>query len=72
MKQLTVNDLLKICKNEVKKGNGERIIVISDDNEGNGYHGLFYHFTIIDENEKDFFEVYDSQEHDINKIIVLG
>lgn len=72
MKQLTVKDLLAICKKEVQKGNGDRIIVISDDNEGNAYHGLFYHFTIIDESEKEFFEVYDSQEHDINKIIVLG
>lgn len=72
MKQLTVKDLLAICKKEVQNGNGDRIIVISDDNEGNGYHGLFYHFTIIDENEKKFFQVYDSQETDINKIIVLG
>lgn len=72
MKQLTVNDLLKICKKEVEKGNGDRKIVISDDNEGNGYHGLFYHFTIIEENEREYFQIYDSTTDNINEVIVLG
>ena len=72
MEQVTVKKLLEICKQEVKKGNGDKKIVISDDNEGNGYHGLFYHFTTIKPSEKEYFEVYDSQETDINKIIILG
>lgn len=72
MKQLTVNDLLKICKKEVERGNGDRKIVISDDNEGNGYHGLFYHFTIIEENEKEYFQIYDSTTDNINEVIILG
>lgn len=72
MKQLTINELLELCKKQVKKGNGDKKIVISDDNEGNGYHGLFYAFTEIEEEEKEYYQVYDSETNDINKIIVLG
>ena len=72
MKQLTVKDLLAICKKEVQNGNGDRIIVISDDNEGNGYHGMFYGFTVVKEEDKDYYQIYDSQETDTNKIVVLG
>ena len=72
MKQLTVNDLLALCKQAVKDGHGSRKIVISDDNEGNGYHGLFYHFTIIEENEREYFQIYDSTTDNINEVIILG
>lgn len=72
MKQLTINELLKFCQQQVKKGNGNKKIVISDDNEGNGYHGLFYAFTEIDEDEKEYYQIYDSETDDINEIIVLG
>lgn len=71
-KQLTVTQLKKLCDNEIKKGNGNRMIVISDDNEGNGFHGLFFGFTIIEEKDKPFYDIYDSQSEDINKIIILG
>ena len=72
MKQLTINELLELCKQQVKKGNGNKQIVISDDNEGNGYHGLFYAFTEIEEEEKEYYQVYDSETNDIKKIIILG
>lgn len=71
-KQLTVKDLYKLCKNEINKGNSDRILVISDDNGGNGFHGLFYGFTEIDEKDKEYYPIYDSVETDIKKIIVLG
>lgn len=70
--QLTVKDLFNACKKEMAKGNADRKIVVSDDNEGNGFHGLFYSFTEIAENEKELFPIYDSQETDIKKILVLG
>jgi len=44
-KPLTVKDLLKICEQETAKGNGNKVIMISDDDEGNGYHYLWYAFT---------------------------
>ena len=48
------------------------MIVISDDNEGNGFHGLFYGFTIIEEKEKHYYPINDSNSDDIEKIIILG
>lgn len=72
MKQLTINELLKLCQQQVKKGNGNKKIVISDDNEGNGYHGLFYGLTEINETYKEYYQIYDSETDDINEIIVLG
>lgn len=40
-KQMTVEELFVLCGRELEKGNGKKNIVLSDDNEGNGYHGLF-------------------------------
>lgn len=69
MKQLTVKDLLKLCVAVVKSGNGDKNIVISDDNEGNGYHGLFCGFTNI---EDGCFNIYDSKTRSNNDTIILG
>ena len=44
----TVKDLLKACQEQVDKGNGDKGILISRDDEGNGYqpfpsvHLIFY------------------------------
>lgn len=45
MEVLTVETLLKLCKEQIAKGNGKKKIVLSNDDEGNGYHYCFYHFT---------------------------
>lgn len=75
MKQLTVNDLLKLCQAQVKKGNGDKIIATANDVEGNGYHGMFYGFSTPLEAglEDSMFPVYLSDsEQDLSKIIILG
>ena len=41
---MTVNDLYRLCEEEIKLGNGNRSIIVADDEEGNGYHDLFYPF----------------------------
>lgn len=69
-KQITVKDLLKLCKQAVKEGNGDKNIVISDDNEGNGFHGMFYGFTPVDEYTEEL--IYDSHTHSPKDTIVLG
>ena len=46
---LTVKELKKLCEDQIKKGNGDKIIMISDDDEGNGYHYLWYSFASPDE-----------------------
>ena len=69
MEQMSVKDLYILCVREMKQGNAEKKIVISDDNEGNGFHGLFYGFA--DANDyKDL--IYDSAEKDENNLVVLG
>ena len=45
MTQVTVERLLELCKEEVQKGNGHKIVLLSNDDEGNGYHECFYEFT---------------------------
>lgn len=68
--QMTVKELYKLCKSEINKGNGDKNIVISDDIEGNGYHGLFYGFTEVD---KSFSEdIYDSKTQSPSDTIILG
>lgn len=44
MKPITIDILYKLCKDEIKKGNGKKVIMISNDDEGNGYHYLWYAF----------------------------
>lgn len=68
--QLTVKELLELCQEQMEMGNADKVIVVSDDNEGNGYHGLFYGFT---EDPSPFEgDIYDSAEKDIDKLIILG
>jgi hypothetical protein len=42
---VTVKELLELCKEQIAKGNGDKIILLSNDDEGNGYHEMIYHFT---------------------------
>lgn len=70
MEQLTINKLAELCQKQIQKGNGNKKIVISDDNEGNGYHGLFYGFTTSLEDYKN--DIYDSSETNIKKLVILG
>lgn len=47
---ITVDELYSILRTERIKGNGNKKILISNDDEGNGYHPLFFGVTPIDEN----------------------
>ena len=49
MKPITVSQLWSLCYDEMVKGNGNKVIMLSDDDEGNGYHYLWYAFNEIDE-----------------------
>lgn len=76
MSQLTVKQLHALLSEEITKGNGDKKIVVADDNEGNSFHGLFYGITSepndIKENIENSNGIYDSQERDLNKIVILG
>lgn len=42
MKAITVNQLLENLQNLKEKGYGEATIFVTDDEEANGYHALWY------------------------------
>lgn len=68
-KPLTVKQLLEYCKDEIKRGNGDCSIMLSDDDEGNGYHYCWYSFTEVDEYTEDFV---DEEIAPKDKTLILG
>lgn len=66
---LTVKDLLLLCQEEIKKGHGDCSIMLSDDDEGNGYHYCWYAFTEIDEYTEEYV---DEDIAPKDKTIILG
>lgn len=69
-KPLKVSELLKICKNAVDNGLGNKYVFISQDDEGNGFHALFYSFTTDVKGHADL--IYQVNEKDLEDIIILG
>ena len=71
---LTVNQLFELCKKQVEKGNGNKHIIISDDDEGNGFHTLFYAFTDNDnlEDLKSILEYEHDGTHTVDNCVCLG
>ncbi len=66
---LTIKQLLKLCQDEIKAGRGDYAIMLSDDDEGNGYHYCWYSFTPIDEYTEEFV---NSRISPKDKTIILG
>lgn len=73
---LTVKDLCAYCVDLIEKGYGDKHVCISDDDEGNGYHTLFYGFNYT---KKDIDLIlnkeYGASLHDNNDkdtIVLLG
>ena len=67
----TVGDLFLLCIGQILKGNKDKHIQISDDDEGNGFHTLFYGFTDVTEGDYDDACNYHD-DVDMDKIIILG
>lgn len=82
MKELTVKDLYLECKKQMNLGNGDRVIMISDDDEGNGYHYVYYSFMTAEEFLKPVkydgtiikptLNGFDKRVAPVDKTIVLG
>lgn len=73
---LTIKELMWLCHGEVERGNGERKIYISRDDEGNGFHPLYYGFT-SESNEilqyiNGFFMIDSLDDNTENDIALLG
>ena len=54
----TIEKLAKLLKNEIAKGNGKKKILLSNDDEGNGYHEMFFGVTPIDNNMAEYLDSY--------------
>lgn len=66
---MTVKQLLLFCQDEIKAGHGDCSILLSDDDEGNGFHYCWYSFSMVDEYTKDFV---DEEINPKEKTIILG
>lgn len=76
MKALTIKDLFNECKKQIAKGNADKVIMISNDDEGNGYHYLWYSFAdakeiLINEYEDMSYMLSDNISK-IEDTIILG
>ena len=69
---MMVKELLEHCKALVKDGQGDKQILISDDEEGNGYHFIWYDFTVGEDEVKDCMEVSCISSVDPKKVVILG
>ena len=75
MEMLTINDLAKFVNAEIKKGNGAKKIMISNDDEGNGYHGLYFDFTPTDKIFSGLYPPslpYGVKSEELKDYIILG
>ena len=70
---ITVKQLEAFCKAQIKKGNGDKHILISCDDEGNGFHTLFYPFSDSDtDGFKDMVEMEHDGTHTKDNCVILG
>ena len=68
-KPLTIKELYKLCEKEIRAGRGDNVIMLSDDDEGNGYHYWWYSFSMVDEYTEEFV---DEKINPKSKTIILG
>lgn len=70
----TVKQLLELCREQVKMGNGDKTVLITCDDEGNGVHVLYYDFTTDTEDIKSYLEDGDAYVSDMDpkKCVILG
>lgn len=71
---MTVKDLMNECKRIVADGHGDKEVWISRDDEGNGYHSLYYTFQTDAKVIKDIEDMgmLDYGAPNVNKIVLLG
>ena len=75
---LTISQLASICKAQIKKGNGGKKILISNDDEGNGYHELFFGCSPIEGEMKDYLLdasymlPFGVDESNIDEYVIIG
>lgn len=66
---MTVKQLLRFCQEEIDAGHGDCSILLSNDDEGNGFHYCWYSFSMVDELSEEYV---DEEINPKNKTIILG
>lgn len=46
---MTIKELKRCIDKQIEQGNGEKHILLSNDDEGNGYHAMYFAFTPIED-----------------------
>lgn len=71
---MKLKNLYQACKQLMKEGHGEKSLIVAADNEGNGYHGMFFTLTVITPENADGFVglIGDNAEPNIYNLIVVG
>ena len=78
MEGITVQKLASLLMQEIAKGNGKKKVMLSNDDEGNGYHEMFFGVTDIDGNMASMFEAmsymlpYGVNAENISNYVILG
>lgn len=69
--EITVKELFYSCKDAIERGYGDRKILISDDDEGNGFHTMYYTIDYSAEGIKMALEL-EHDRHTADEVVVLG
>ena len=73
---MNINKLKKLCDAYVSAGYGDKEILLSGDDEGNSYHGLYFGFTKCDgvfaDDVVELCDDYTVTKENIKDYIVLG
>ena len=72
MDGMTVKELFHECARMIQLGHGDRVVQICNDDEGNGYHTLFYSFADVKDNAEiiECCELHDDYKPD--EVVLLG
>lgn len=70
-KGITVRELYAMCAEQIVKGNGDKHILITTDDEGNGYHTLFFAMDDNIENIRYALEI-EHDHHTEDEVVLLG
>lgn len=71
MNGITVNTLKAWCNFAINNGCGDKTVLISCDDEGNGFHTLYYGFLTDEEKIKEFESLFHD-EHNPSNVVLLG
>lgn len=72
VQQVTVKEMYMALGKAIKNGDGDKYLIAANDNEGNGYHGVFYHISTCEQCGVTPSDISDSMIKDVNNLMVIG